>query len=56
VDPLYSVPDREGGTPALGEGLPGLTREQLSVIHNDHWDRERKKMSIEQWEKAVRER
>ena len=32
MDPLYSTPHREGGTPALDGGVPGYTREDLSVF------------------------
>jgi hypothetical protein len=48
------VPDREGGALALGEKVPGLSREQLSVIPSARWDTERRRMTIDTWEQAVR--
>jgi hypothetical protein len=56
LDPGYSMADREGGTPALGEKVPGLTREQLSVIPSGRWEVERRRMTIDHWEQAVRGR
>jgi dienelactone hydrolase len=54
LDPLYAGADREGGTPALGEDIPGLNREQLSVIPATQWNSERGRMTIDRWEQAVR--
>jgi len=56
LDPLYAVTDREGGTPALGKNIPGLTREQLSVIPDSPWQSESRRMTIDHWERAVRAR
>jgi hypothetical protein len=56
MDPGYAMTDREGGTPALGQNVPGLTREQLSVIPADRWAAEKRRMAIDFWDKAVRRR
>jgi dienelactone hydrolase len=47
LNPLYAVTEREGGTPALGEDVPGLTRKQLTVVPGNRWETERKKMTID---------
>ena len=54
MDPLYAVPDREGGAPALGRNVPGIPREQLHVIPAGQWETERRRMTIDQWEAAAR--
>ncbi|MFN7936568.1 MAG: alpha/beta fold hydrolase [Bryobacteraceae bacterium] len=53
MDPLYAVPDREGGALGLGRGVPGLRREQLHVIPAGEWEKERRRMTIDQWEGAT---
>src|SRR5262245_27238871 len=39
MDRGYIAEDREGGTLALGEGIPGLPRDSLSVFSADEWQR-----------------
>jgi dienelactone hydrolase len=53
MDRGYISEDREGGTPALGEGVPGLSREQLNVLSADEWQRRKTEFIYESWiEKA----
>jgi hypothetical protein len=49
MDPNYSTPDRSGGTRALGSGIPGLRREQLSVFDADGWKKQKEAFVLESW-------
>jgi len=53
MDPLYATEHREGGTRALGEGVPGLSREALSVFAPAEWEAEKKRLVYESWVAAV---
>ena len=54
MDPGYSSEFREGGTRALGNGIPVLSREELSVFTKEQWERMKDKLIYESWVKAVR--
>ena len=54
MDPGYATDDREGGTPALGTGVPGLTRTDLSVFTRQQWETPREQLIYESWVKAAR--
>jgi hypothetical protein len=49
MDPLYATEHREGGTPALGSGIPGIPREQLYVFSDQEWQALRDRLIHEQW-------
>lgn len=49
MDRLYSTEHREGGTRALGTGVPGLTREQLSVFSPEQWQQRKSRLIHEAW-------
>ena len=49
MDPRYASEDREGGTRALGAGIPGLTRDDLSVFTADQWQFQKNRMIHETW-------
>jgi hypothetical protein len=53
LDPLYAIEDREGGTPALGENVPALTRTKLHVFSQDEWEREKPRLIYESWRESV---
>ncbi len=55
LDPNYAVESREGGTQALGEHLPGLSREQLSVLSGAQWESEKSRLTIDVWQRKVSE-
>lgn len=55
LDPLYASEHREGGTRALGIGIPSLDREQLSVFTPQQWRRERHRLVLEAWLDKVRQ-
>lgn len=54
MDPLYAVEPREGGTRALGEKVPALTREQLSVFAPAEWERRKPALVHESWLQQAR--
>jgi dienelactone hydrolase len=54
LDPLYSNEQREGGTRALGTGVPGLSRECLSVFSLEEWQRLKEHLVYESWVAAAR--
>jgi lauroyl/myristoyl acyltransferase len=39
---------------ALGENVPGLSRENLSVFKPEEWEREKDKLIYESWVEAAR--
>lgn len=49
MDRGYIAEDREGGTPALGEGIPGLSRDDLSVFTAADWQRHMSELIYESW-------
>jgi len=55
MDRLYNVEDREGGTPALGTGVPGLTRDQLSIFTDEQWQQRKNEFLYESWVAKARE-
>ncbi len=54
LDRLYASEEREGGTPALGTGIPALSRDALSVFPPEQWEREKDRLIYESWLKAAR--
>ncbi|MFB3906208.1 MAG: LamG-like jellyroll fold domain-containing protein [Acidobacteriota bacterium] len=54
MDERYANEQREGGTRALGSGIPGLTREQLSVFSPAEWQRVKERFVYESWVAAAR--
>lgn len=56
LDPLYATEKREGGTRALGVGVPALTRDQLSVFSLEQWNRQKERMVHETWLKEAKSR
>jgi len=54
LDRLYATEEREGGTPALGAGMPALSRKDLSVFTPEQWEREKDRLIYESWLKAAR--
>jgi hypothetical protein len=54
MDRLYAAGDREGGTPALGDEIPGFQREDLSVFTPEQWRLHKRKFIFETWVDAAR--
>ena len=49
ITPSYIREDREGGLDALGTGLPGLTRQQLTVLSDRDWQANKDRLTYEAW-------
>jgi dienelactone hydrolase len=56
MDRLYSNEQREGGTPALGAGVPALSRTDLSVFTPEEWEPQKDRLIYESWLKEARAR
>jgi dienelactone hydrolase len=56
MDPLYATEHREGGTRAVGTGVPGLGRDDLSVFSADEWRRQQPLLIHERWRELARAR
>lgn len=54
VDRAYATEIREGGTRALGTGIPGLSRQQLTVFDDATWRAEATRLTYEAWLAAAR--
>lgn len=55
MDRGYIAEDREGGTPALGAGLPGLSRADLSVFNSADWEVKKTQLIYESWVEKARQ-
>ncbi len=49
MDRLYATEPREGGTHALGTGIPGVPRESLNALPLDQWERDKEQFVYETW-------
>jgi dienelactone hydrolase len=49
IEPAYDTEVREAGVHALGSGIPGLTREQLTAVPVAEWTREKDRFVYEKW-------
>jgi dienelactone hydrolase len=49
MDPDYMTEGLEAGMHALGDNVPGLTREQLSVLPREQWEKEKNNMTLDAW-------
>jgi hypothetical protein len=54
LDQLYASEDREGGTQAVGTGVPALSRDDLSVFTPKQWEGQKDRLIYEAWLKAAR--
>jgi hypothetical protein len=55
MDRGYIAEDREGGTRALGTGVPGLLREELSVFTAEEWQKYKAALIYESWVAKTRD-
>jgi dienelactone hydrolase len=55
MDRLYATEEREGGTQAIGTGVPALSRNQLSVMSDDDWHRRKSEFIYETWVAKARQ-
>jgi len=49
MDKLYATEEREAGTPALLDDVPGFKREDLSVFSMVEWESRRDEFVLESW-------
>lgn len=49
LDRLYATEHREGGTMALGEGIPAPSRNDLSVFSAGEWEKHKHLLIYESW-------
>jgi hypothetical protein len=52
MDKQYATELREGGTRALGSGVPGVAHDLLNALPVAEWEREKEKYVYESWVKA----
>jgi dienelactone hydrolase len=55
MDKLYATEQREGGTPALLDDVPGYAREELAVFTEAEWKERRGSLILESWLQRVTE-
>jgi hypothetical protein len=53
IDPQYATELREGGTRALGTGVPAVAHDLLNALPEDVWQRDKEKYVYETWVKAA---
>ena len=53
MDKLYATELREGGTRALGTGVPPVPHDRLNALPADRWQRDKQKYVYETWVKAA---
>jgi dienelactone hydrolase len=56
IDKLYATELREGGTRALGTGVPAITHDLLNALPVERWQREKDKYVYETWVKEAKAR
>jgi len=56
LDKLYATEEREGGTLALGDNVPGYTPEILNVLPRDEWESRKKDFILEAWLEAIQQK
>jgi dienelactone hydrolase len=54
IEAAYDTEVREAGVRALGVGIPGLTREQLTAVPVAEWEREKDRFVYEKWIEQAR--
>lgn len=54
MDRLYFTEEREGGTRAIGTGVPAPPRESLDVFAVPEWEKEKARLSFDAWVAAAR--
>ncbi|MBI5688724.1 MAG: acetylxylan esterase [Verrucomicrobia bacterium] len=55
MDRLYATEEREGGTRAVGVDVPGIAREELSVLSVEEWERAKPSLVFEMWVARARQ-
>ena len=53
VDKTYADEEREGGTLAVGDNVPGFQHEDLSVFSPAEWEQHRNELTFAAWTAAA---
>jgi dienelactone hydrolase len=53
IDRAYATELREGGTMALGDGVPAVARELLNALPAERWEQDRDRYVYESWVKSA---
>jgi dienelactone hydrolase len=56
MDKLYATELREGGTIALGSGVPGVAHDLLDALPREKWEAEKEKYVYETWVREAKAR
>ena len=56
MDQAYATELREGGTRALGAGVPAVPHDRLNAMPEDRWQRDQEKYVYESWVRAAKAR
>ncbi|MBI4877235.1 MAG: prolyl oligopeptidase family serine peptidase [Acidobacteria bacterium] len=56
MDRLYATEKREGGTRALGTGVPAIAREALHALPPAEWERDKSRYVLESWISEAKKR
>ena len=56
IDKAYATELREGGTRALGTGVPAVAHDLLNALPEDRWQRDKEKYAYETWVRAAQAR
>jgi dienelactone hydrolase len=54
LDKLYATEEREGGTPALSNDIPGYSRDMLNVFPPQEWEPQKQAFILETWLEAAK--
>lgn len=54
MDRLYFTEEREGGTRAIGTGVPALSRDDLSVFTQAEWEKAKEQLTFDAWTTRAR--
>lgn len=54
MDKLYATERREGGTMALADGVPGISRGVLNVLTPEQWENQKTNFILETWLEAAK--
>jgi hypothetical protein len=53
IEKTYATPLREGGTPALGDSVPGYAHADLNVFTPEEWESQKTNYILSAWVKAA---
>ena len=54
IDPAYATELREGGTAALGSGIPAVPHDAMNSLPRERWERDKNLYVYETWVKNAK--